>query len=744
MMHRSWLANCGVVFVALNTLLLSVASGQVSTFDADAEGWLLAGPTPESHFGNQNGNSSPATWTDTFGLPPGALFAPDTYYWTWVTAPAAFLGNRCDLQGGALDYDIFITTSDNAAYPAVALEGRDMTLLYILSPPPLSTWTHITIPLTPDGWVFSDWYWDGPPATSRDLAEVLADLRGLYILTEWQTGPDATYVDNVTLTGPTPPHADCDGDMTSDACEVSALALSESFERSLPDLTAAGWANIARSSPSNSTWAKGGLTSPFLDYHGPDDSYLYARNYTSTSSGTISTWLLTPQIPLSPNGTVTFYTRHGAFRAGPDHADRLEVRASLAGASTNVGSTATSVGDFDTLLLSVNPNLEQDGFSRAWSRYDVSLSALGAPGNGRIAFRHFVTGAGTSGVNGDYVGLDQVAIWAHADCNRNVVPDVCEVVSSPEADCQPNGLLDQCEPQPLAFQHESFDDVSGLTGRGWQMLNRSSPTFGNDSGWFRAHGVYWFYVYPGYFPAFEGPTYAYIASNVRSTYSDGQQWGTLSNWLITPEVRLDPATQLNFYTRTLSGSTYPDRLEVRVSFQGDSTNVGVSATDVGDFGYLLLSINPTLAQGGFPQTWTQYDVDLSALGQTGTGRFALRHFVTDAAGNATWVPEGPNGYYVGLDSVTITHANDCRNDGVPDECQADCNGNQVPDHCDIAEGASADANANGVPDECDMAPEPIPAVSEWGMLAMLLLLLCAASLILRTRGAGRSLFASIL
>ena len=40
-------------------------------------------------------------------------------------------------------------------------------------------------------------------------------------------------------------------------------------------------------------------------------------------------------------------------------ADRLELRLSTNGASTNVGTTTTSVGDFTTLLLTVNPLLDR-------------------------------------------------------------------------------------------------------------------------------------------------------------------------------------------------------------------------------------------------------------------------------------------------------------------------------------------------------------------------------------------------
>ena len=50
---------------------------------------------------------------------------------------------------------------------------------------------------------------------------------------------------------------------------------------------------------------------------------------------------------------------------------------------------------------------------------------------------------------------------------------------------------------------------------------------------------------------------------------------------------------MSFYTRTVDAPTFPDRLQVRMSTNGASSNVGTTATDVGDFTALLLDINPT-------------------------------------------------------------------------------------------------------------------------------------------------------
>ncbi|MCB0254953.1 MAG: choice-of-anchor J domain-containing protein, partial [Anaerolineae bacterium] len=139
-----------------------------------------------------------------------------------------------------------------------------------------------------------------------------------------------------------------------------------------------------------------------------------------------------------------------------------------------------------------------------------------------------------------------------------------------------------------------------------------------------------------------GATTAYIAANFNNSGSPG----TISNWMLTPEMSMSDGDTLSFWTRTVTGSTFPDRLQVRLSTAGSSTNVGVGANDVGDFTTLLLDINPSLLQGGYPDDWAQYTITLSGLpGGMADGRVAWRYFVTDAG------PTGANSNYIGIDTV---------------------------------------------------------------------------------------------
>jgi hypothetical protein len=69
---------------------------------------------------------------------------------------------------------------------------------------------------------------------------------------------------------------------------------------------------------------------------------------------------------------------------------------------------------------------------------------------------------------------------------------------------------------------------------------------------------------------------SYIAANFQNTGTTG----TISDWLLTPPVKLQTGTRLTFYTRTAIGPVIPDRLQVRMSLNGDSTNVGAICVSV--------------------------------------------------------------------------------------------------------------------------------------------------------------------
>lgn len=187
---------------------------------------------------------------------------------------------------------------------------------------------------------------------------------------------------------------------------------------------------------------------------------------------------------------------------------------------------------------------------------------------------------------------------------------------------------------PLATSlNEGFDDITTLAGNGWSLQNLSTPV--GSTNWFQGTSV----ASSGPFDSFDGAANAYIGANYNNTGSTG----TISNWMMTPELDFGAGATLTFYTRKVSPDAYADRLEVRLSTNGASTNAGSNATTVGDFTTLALSINPTLVLGVYPTVWTQYTV--SGLPHSGTGRIGFRYYVTGAG------ISGTSSDYIGIDRV---------------------------------------------------------------------------------------------
>ncbi|MFO0838178.1 MAG: choice-of-anchor J domain-containing protein [Phycisphaerae bacterium] len=181
---------------------------------------------------------------------------------------------------------------------------------------------------------------------------------------------------------------------------------------------------------------------------------------------------------------------------------------------------------------------------------------------------------------------------------------------------------------------EGFDDITTLPGADWFMQNNSSPI--GLTNWFQGNALV--------FPAQSGVDTAYMATN----YNNVSGANIISNWLLTPNRTFNNGDSLTFYTRTVTNVAFPDRLQVRMSTNGASTNVGTLPTDVGDFGTLLLDINPNYTFTDYPTIWTQFTVVISGLGGPTSGRLAFRYFVDDGG------PAGANSDYIGIDTVVYT------------------------------------------------------------------------------------------
>lgn len=196
------------------------------------------------------------------------------------------------------------------------------------------------------------------------------------------------------------------------AAEPSTRGISpaDEFSEGFEDVDAlfvpGGWVEINNSVPLGTTgWGQGLPEDEFPAHNGPADSYISANFNNAGGAGTISNWLLTPEVQLQTGTRIEFWTR----RVDSPFADRLEVRLSTSGASTDVGLSALSTGDFGTLLRSINPELGDD-YPVVWTRFSILLDGIEPGTTGRIAFRYFVTDSGPQGSLGDYIGIDTFSV----------------------------------------------------------------------------------------------------------------------------------------------------------------------------------------------------------------------------------------------------------------------------------------------------------------------------------------------
>lgn len=189
---------------------------------------------------------------------------------------------------------------------------------------------------------------------------------------------------------------------------------------------------------------------------------------------------------------------------------------------------------------------------------------------------------------------------------------------------------------------ENFDSLDDVNAHGWLVANVSEPA-----------GAYgWFYGDDSVFPAQAGASTSLVEVNYQATGDTG----TISAWLLTPPLDFRPGSSVSFWTRTVTGAPFADRLQVRVCLGENCTMVGPGALGVVGYESLLLDINPNLHSGpdasgvnGYPDQWTRFTLGSGdGVPSSGRGRIAFRYFVTNGGVNGT------NSNLIGLDTVHIT------------------------------------------------------------------------------------------
>jgi hypothetical protein len=186
-------------------------------------------------------------------------------------------------------------------------------------------------------------------------------------------------------------------------------------------LSSSGWAFQNNSNPAplattpTANWAQGAAGTPVNAQAGAAASYIFVGSESSAgdadgSNGQVSNWLLTPELDFSQGGTFIFWTR--TFLGNPAN-ERVDVRLSNAGSSTNVGTTPTSVGDFTTLIQTIGslstPFVYPGSLSSNNSWQPFTFYIVPTAGSGRIGFNYIGTDGGQNGTTSQFIAFDTVS-----------------------------------------------------------------------------------------------------------------------------------------------------------------------------------------------------------------------------------------------------------------------------------------------------------------------------------------------
>lgn len=196
--------------VFLSVAPTAVATPIVSTFATGDEGWQVlefyftdGNPPygPEDYTNVWNGPTAPA-WSNSGGNPGGRIHFTEPSNWGqcfYFQAPAAFLGNQLAMAGGTLSWDIRADQAGPNDYNADVVLVSGSNILVNYGPGQATTeWQTLSVTLTPGaGWLVGN-HQGGTPDQIL-FGNVLANLTAVYIRGEFVSGPETTYLDNVTL-----------------------------------------------------------------------------------------------------------------------------------------------------------------------------------------------------------------------------------------------------------------------------------------------------------------------------------------------------------------------------------------------------------------------------------------------------------------------------------------------------------------------------------------------------------------
>lgn len=388
--------------------------------------------------------------------------------------------------------------------------------------------------------------------------------------------------------------------------------------------------NFPAPGPGNITQATPTLGSFAGAFNPNGDWKLFVRDQAAGDLGTITSWSITFSVvptavwtasPAAPNSLFSDALAQNPYVAGTE-TDVVWVRPATTTTYTATISSGPCAGA-NNVTVTVLPRpavtVSAGGCAPITLNAGGAVSYSWSPGGGLSS----TTGASvvaTPGANTTYTVLGYGA-------------NGCSNTASATVNGTSTAAVIVAPPAFVSLINQGFDGTT--IPAGWAEQNLSTP-IGTVPGWI-------FGTATVLSPAQNGGANSYALGNFNNVAGNN----TISNWLFAPTVTMQNGDVLTFYSRTVTGAAFPDRLEVRLSTNGASTNVGATNTSVGDFTTVLLTINPTLTTTGYPSTWTQFTATISGLAAPTSGRIAFRYFVTSGG------PAGANSDNVGIDNVQL-------------------------------------------------------------------------------------------
>jgi Laminin B (Domain IV) len=201
-MMKQWLL--AAVSIILTTIL--PAQNISSTFDTNDEGWTAVNRV--IFLGLPIISTNPLTYSSTGGNTNGCISInenpsfPGTLYFV---APPKFRGNKTLAYGNKLSFDIrsqrdpvFVTFVEDD----LILEGNGTTLYFNLFvnniTNKITDWAHFDVPMNESAWLIGSRNGPNKP-TKAQFQSVLCNITRFLIRSEYVTGADEGFLDNVTL-----------------------------------------------------------------------------------------------------------------------------------------------------------------------------------------------------------------------------------------------------------------------------------------------------------------------------------------------------------------------------------------------------------------------------------------------------------------------------------------------------------------------------------------------------------------